>query len=350
MGTGFSSVCSSKRSVVIANSLQPVKRENSVHSVKDHIEPYKIVPRKLHPCISRDSGIVENEIPHGHLGYLRPDSETNNEPFIPDNPDDNFDSTDSELSDTEERGSFKIDRPHSCRLGNRGNSRKMGNKSSIVAEDRLVQYLRSTRSECNGDISGLLEDHGVSDRSLKREDSFFGDSDPDDNDILPSQRERKRGKGAARLNSCKSTGRVNSVHTVSEVGSLSDSDGSDSDFWTIPDETDLPKQKSSGSRKKRGWVGQDEEFDRKSNSETSRSVTPTQRSSRSVDYYRIVSDSYRRYGANIDKKASERSISSIILMPFDDHMNTPTNTAWYEPSNCLPIHLQRVSSQSFIRG
>ncbi|XP_033744867.1 uncharacterized protein LOC117330567 isoform X1 [Pecten maximus] len=339
MGSGFSSVCSSNRSVVISNSVRKVRDRGSVPSIRaapDHHLPR--VPGKLRPCISKDSGIVENEIPHGQsTDFSRSDSDLN----IREDADESNDSDETVYS---EKDSVHTSRPHSCRLGDRRKSQKIKESGdSLVAEDRLVQYLRASRSlGTEGDFDENFPSSRVGDDDDDDdgdEDSFYGSCNKNRKNYSRSSHKRK---SSSRLRSGRSVSKRSSTTTGSYVDSDSDSENySDSDFWTIPDETGMPSKKSD-DRNRKGWVTHE---DRKSydNYSSSGSMTPTPRSSQSqtLDYYRIVSDSYKRYGANLHKKASERSISSIILMPIAD-LRTPTNMEWYnEPSNSLPTHLQR---------
>lgn len=124
MGTGFSVVCSSKRSVIISNSIRAVRRDPDVEADDTPVR----IPSKLHACESRDSGIVENEIPH-YLSFSRPDVNIEDEIFEDDdqNDSDNSDDTVYRLEQLENKPS----RPHSCRLGNRGNTAKNRKKQGL---------------------------------------------------------------------------------------------------------------------------------------------------------------------------------------------------------------------------
>jgi hypothetical protein len=324
MGTGFSAVCSSKRSVIISNSIKAVRRDPDVDPDDTPIR----TPSKLHACESRDSGIVENEIPH-YLSFSRPDVNIEDEIFEDDSQSnsDNSDETVYRLDQSETKPS----RPHSCRLGNRGNTAKSRiNKDSFVEEDRLVRLLRQTKSSNHE----TPDDDEVDD--LDREDSFYQGF---------QEESVRRGNKRKSAKSCKSDGK-RSTRTITDLNSSSENeDWSDSEFWTIPDETDSMSPGGKGGENRKGWVMEDN----RTTHESSGSTTPTStRSGQTIDYYKIVSESYQRYDANLAKKASERSISSILLMPVDG-FQTPTNSVDLLDTSFnsfpLPFHLQRVSAR-----
>ena len=176
------------------------------------------------------------------------------------------------------------------------------------------------------------------------------DDDPDELDREDSFYQGFRVESARRGNkrksakSCKSDGKRSS-RTITDLNSSSENDDlSDSEVWTIPDETDTLSPGSKGNGNRKGWVTEENAPTR----ESSGSTTPTStRSGQTLDYYRIVSDSYYRYDANLAKKASERSISSILLMPADG-FQSPTNSVDLFDTSFnsfpLPYHLQRVSA------
>lgn len=309
MGTGFSVLCNTKRSVVVISA--------SVHDVKQEDVNDNIIlpPRKLHPCESRDSGIVENEIPHGLPGFNRVDTDSEYNIIDEDDGGDE-DSSDDDFLPSEVT---KVLRPHSCRLGNRSSSNKKS-KDVALTEDKLVKMIRTGKNGANS-----LEE---SEQDLDREDSFYGDSNG--NNVNQRNKQTK----ASRLKSAKDK----SEPTV--IGDLNSSseEASDGETWVIPDETTGQSRKSS---QRKGWVSQDDVL----GDETEASLTS--RSASGMDYYRIVSDSYRRYDANLMKKASEMSISSILLMPADG-LCSPTNTDLDEPINSLCPHLQRVSAHTLV--
>lgn len=330
-------MCSSNRSVVIANSVRKIKDRGSLPSIRGELEPLTpSVPGKLRPCISRDSGIVENEIPHGHnTDFSRGDYDLNS----PGDADASSES-DDEIVFTD-KGSVSKLRPHSCRLGVRRRKQPVED-TNLVPEDRLVRMLRATRSlDTEGDFDENIPSSRMDDGYNLNEDDRFYDK-YNNNSVQFNNNSYKR-RSSSRLRSGKSVSR-RSTTTGSDVDSYSDSETySDSDFWTIPDETGMSDQNQKvEERNRKGWVNRDDGNSYETVS-SSGSMTPTPRSSQTLDYYRIVSDSYKRYGANLHKKASERSISSIILMPIDDTYQS-TNMEWYhEPSNSFPSHLQRVS-------
>ncbi|XP_021371016.1 uncharacterized protein LOC110461716 isoform X2 [Mizuhopecten yessoensis] len=285
MGSGFSSACSSNRSVVIANSVRKVRdrgSEPSLRAVPDQHLPS--VPGKLRPCISRDSGIVENEIPHGQSTDC---SRSNSDRNIRDDGEESNDSNETVYSD---QNTVHKSRPHSCRLGDRRKTHKLKESGdSFVAEDRLVRYLRATRSlGTEGDFDENVPSSRMGDDEIEDDDdSFYGDCNH--NRKQYSRNSHKR-KSSSRLRSDRSVSK-RSTATGSDEDSDSDSENySDSDFWTIPDETGMPINKSD-DRNRKGWVTHD---DRKSydNYSSSGSMTPTPRSSQSqtLDYYRIRMD------------------------------------------------------------
>lgn len=323
MGTGFSVVCSSKRSVIISNSIRAVRKDPDVEADDTPVR----IPSKLHACESRDSGIVENEIPH-YLSFSRPDVNIEDEIFEDDdqNESDNSDDTVYRLEQLENKPS----RPHSCRLGNRGNTAKnRKNKDSLVQEEKLVRILRQSKSSNQDRLTDDEQD------DLDREDSFYQGF------RVESARRGNKRKSAK---SYKSDGKRSS-RTITDLNSSSDNDDvSDSEVWTIPDETDTLSPGSKGQGNRKGWVMEEGATTR----ESSGSTTPTStRSGQTIDYYKIVSESYERYDANLAKKASERSISSILLMPVDG-FHTPTNSVELLDTSFnsfpLPYHLQRVSA------
>lgn len=302
MGTSFSVLCNTKRSVVISASVHDIKED-----VNDNIISS---PRKLHQCESRDSGIVENEIPHGLPGFSRVDTDSDNNIIEDEDGDD--ESSDGDIITSEVA---KVSRPHSCRLGNRSASLKKRN-DIVLAEDKLVKLIRT------GKTGQSSSDENQQD--IEREDSFYGDS----NQNVVNNSNSKRSNRKTKVSRLKNGKDVGGATTIGDLNSSS-GESSDGEMWIIPDETNDQSRRSS---QRKGWVSQDDVLDEE---------TLTSRSD--MDYYRIVSDSYSRYDANIMKKASEMSISSILLMPSDGFCS-PTNTDMDEPINSLPFHLQRVSA------
>lgn len=266
MGTGFSVVCSSKRSVIISNSIRAVRRDPDVEADDTPVR----IPSKLHACESRDSGIVENEIPH-YLSFSRPDVNIEDEIFEDDdqNDSDNSDDTVYRLEQLENKPS----RPHSCRLGNRGNTAKnRKNKDSLVQEEKLVRILRQSKSSNQDRLTDDEQD------DLDREDSFYQGF------RVESARRGNKRKSAK---SCKSDGKRSS-RTITDLNSSSDNDDvSDSEVWTIPDETDTLSPGSKGQGNRKGWVMEEGATTR----ESSGSTTPTStRSGQTIDYYKIRMD------------------------------------------------------------
>lgn len=303
MGTSFSVLCNTKRSVVISASVHDIKED-----VNDNIISS---PRKLHQCESRDSGIVENEIPHGLPGFSRVDTDSENNII-----EDEYGDDESSGDDVIPSEVAKVSRPHSCRLGNRSASHKKRD-DIVLAEDKLVQLIRT------GKTGQSSSDENQQD--IVREDSFYGDSNQN---IVNNNSNGKRSNRKTKVSRFKNGKDVGGATTIGDLNSSS-GESSDGEMWIIPDETN---DKSRRSSQRKGWVSQDDVLDEE---------TLTSRSD--MDYYRIVSDSYNRYDANIMKKASEMSISSILLMPSDGFCS-PTNTDMDEPINSLPFHLQRVSA------
>lgn len=266
MGTGFSVVCSSKRSVIISNSIQAVRKDPDVEADDTPVR----IPSKLHACESRDSGIVENEIPH-YLSFSRPDVNIEDEIFEDDvqNDSDNSDDTVYRLEQLENKPS----RPHSCRLGNRGNTAKnRKNKDSLVQEEKLVRILRQSKSSNQDRLTDDEQD------DLDREDSFYQGF------RVESARRGNKRKSAK---SYKSDGKRSS-RTITDLNSSSDNDDvSDSEVWTIPDETDTLSPGSKGQGNRKGWVMEEGATTR----ESSGSTTPTStRSGQTIDYYKIRMD------------------------------------------------------------
>lgn len=284
----------------------------SVHDIKEDVNDNIISsPRKLHQCESRDSGIVENEIPHGLPGFSRVDTDSENNII-----EDEYGDDESSGDDVIPSEVAKVSRPHSCRLGNRSASHKKRD-DIVLAEDKLVQLIRT------GKTGQSSSDENQQD--IVREDSFYGDSNQN---IVNNNSNGKRSNRKTKVSRFKNGKDLGGATTIGDLNSSS-GESSDGEMWIIPDETN---DKSRRSSQRKGWVSQDDVLDEE---------TLTSRSD--MDYYRIVSDSYSRYDANIMKKASEMSISSILLMPSDGFCS-PTNTDMDEPINSLPFHLQRVSA------
>ena len=309
MGTGFSAVCASKRSVVIANSICAIRKEQQVGTEEQHLEP-----SKLHPCVSRDSGIAENEIPH-HLCLSRTylDEEEIKDDTGPE--------SDVELSDNVVDEPFKPSRPHSCRLGNRKATQNRRSADVHVTEDKLVRYVRKTKSSGGNSFAPLIDDDDV----LDREDSFY--KGYRSKSAVDRRRKNKRAK----------TADSRRTPLVDDLAFSSEDNESDSEFWTIPDET-YNSSRDKGASKK-GWVLEDELV-------SSGASTPTASKSTDIlDYCRIVQESYNRYDTILAKKASERSISSIILLPADVTSSPAQSrcSSGHVDTVVLPAQLQQVT-------
>ncbi|CAC5419432.1 unnamed protein product [Mytilus coruscus] len=254
MGTSFSVLCNNKRSVVVVSaSVQNIKQED----VNDNIITS---PRKLHPCESRDSGIVENEIPHGLPGFSSVDGENN---IIDEDADGDDESSDDDILPCE---ITKVSRPHSCRLGTRSSSRKKPD-DIVLAEDKLVKILRNGKTRNNSSDEN--------EQDIEREDSFYGDTKQNIKSQLKFQDKRTK---VSRLTSGKDT------NGATVIGDLNSSSGesSDGEMWVIPDETIDQSRKSS---QRKGWVSQDDAL-----GDESESPTLTSRSQNGLDYYRIKMD------------------------------------------------------------
>ncbi|KAL4226885.1 hypothetical protein ACF0H5_014863 [Mactra antiquata] len=314
MGTGISTVCGSKRSVLIANSVRklPTIREDDSDVDVDNELEIKPTSGKLHQAESRDSGIGENDIPGGFLfqrynvsNTLKNSSESNNEKVK--------EKEKNEQNDETTRAS----RPHSCRLGHRGHkggrSEEKSKKLSDSQISRLVRSVKPDKSRTKGDNNlDELSDDTLSLNSVS--------SVSPDRQVINSRPKSAR-KRVNRKNKNKKNDERLSAKLISDLDTSTDTETSDTDMLSIPDETGaFNRSKDESSRSRRGWV-KNENF---TDVTLTSSVVPRAGDGH-TDMYRIVSGSYADMDINLAKKASERSISSIILTPMDG-MITPTNS------------------------
>lgn len=335
MGTGISTLCVSKRSVLIANNVRtlPTIRENDVDSDIDVGADLEINPStgKLHAAESRDSGIGENDVPHGYMQH-RP----NGSGFLRSSSDSSPEKNNNTKNDDDESRS-RSTRPHSCRLGHRGhrgrsNTHKQTAKTELT-ESQIQRLVTSSRNKRNA--GDLVTANSVSRDSIGElsDDTLSLNSV---SSVSPDGRANVRPKSARRRHG-RRHGR-NTARTVDNLDSSTDTEISDTDMLSIPDETG-PFGRSKAEAQRRGWV-RTEDF---TDVMISTSVTP--RVGGPTDMYRIVSGTYSDFDVNLAKKASERSISSIILTPMDGH-STPTNSECFHAQNDLCNHCEGVSVPS----
>lgn len=326
MGTGISTVCGSKRSVLITDSVRklPTIRENDADSDIDVGADLEIKPSsgKLHAAESRDSGIGENDVPNGYLvqrqngsGFLRHSSDSS--------PEKNNNKVDSD------EGGKRAFRPHSCRLGHRGHRDKgSANKplrQNELSDSQIQRLVTSARNQKNkNDVSSSNSMGELSDDTLSLNSV---------SSVSPDRRTNSRPK-SARRRTCR-RGR-NTARTLDNPDSSTDTEISDTDMLSIPDETGPFSKNKNDTPQRRGWV-RTEDF---TDVMISTSVTP--RVGGTSDMYRIVSGSYTDIDVNLAKKASERSISSIILTPMDGK-STPSNSECFDAQSDFSEHCEGVS-------
>jgi len=322
MGSGISSVCTSKRSVLIANSVRklPTIREDDVDSDIDVEQDYEINPSsgKLHPAESRDSGIGENDVPHGVFQKL------NGSGFLKTSSDSSPEKNNND-SNTDDEPNSRVLRPRSCRLGHRGQNgherRAQNQNGTDLSDSKIRQFVRSAR---NPSGQAEITDHSLCDLS---DDTLSLNST---SSVSPDRRQsNRRPKSASARNRSNKRSKWSArqdTDVVNDLETSTDTDGlSDTDMLSIPDETGPFSVKSKGDEapQRRGWVRTDDFTDVM----ITTSMTP--RVGGPSDMYRIVSGSYADVDVNLAKKASERSISSIILTPMDGSV-TPTNHDWFD--------------------
>ena len=334
MGSGISALCVSKRSVLIENSVckLPTIRENDVDSDIDEVGDGDINPStgKLHAADSRDSGIGENDVPNSYLiqrpngsGFLRNSSDSSPE-------------KNNNGGDDESR--TRSSRPHSCRLGHRGHKGRSGtSKQSVkaptdITESQIQKLVTSSRNQRNWGETGTLNN------SLNRDSVGELSDDTLSLNSVYSISPHDRPKSARKRNGRRHVSGGNSARTEDILDSSTDTEISDTDMLSIPDETG-PFGRSKADTQRRGWVRTEDFTDFLI---TTTSVTPRVGDS-SNDMYRIVSATFTDNDVNLAKKASERSISSIILTPMDG-LSSPSNSTEcsHAPSE-LCNHYDRVS-------
>ncbi|XP_052781977.1 uncharacterized protein LOC128218359 isoform X2 [Mya arenaria] len=319
MGSGISSVCTSKRSILIANSVRklPTIHEDDVDSDIEIEQDLEINPSsgKLHPAESRDSGIGENDIPHGYVFQKVNGSGSDSSP-------------EKNNNDVNTDEKTRVSRPRSCRLGHRGQKgqrvlNKVG-QGTDLSDSQIRKFVRSARDKS---YPAEIEDHSHCD--LSDDTLSLNSTSSASPDRRQSNRQPKSANNKRRSNKRNKSSTRGSTEIVNDLDTSTDTDGvSDTDMLSIPDETG-PLSSSRSNRAKddtphrRGWV-RTEDF---TDVMITTSVTP--RVGGHADMYRIVSGTYSDVDVNLAKKASERSISSIILTSVDGN-TTPTNSECFD--------------------
>ena len=330
MGSGVSALCGNKRSVLIINSVRklPPIPENEADS--DFEPEVEIQSRsgKLHAAESRDSGIGENEIPNyiqriNGPGLLRNSSNESS-------PEKKREGESGHIGD-EEMTSARPSRPHSCRLGHRGHpSSAKRTRRTEVSESQIRRMVKSGKRQSNN----------VQSFSINTVDKTF---DLSDNDTLsnhssssPIREQRPKSAKRRHRRNAKSRDGRNSARNIRDLDTSTESDISDTDMLSIPDETGSFHRGNNNGEQRRGWVGNDEFTDIM--------VTSSRTPRAPGDFYRIVSGSFSDVDPNLSKTASERSISGVILTPVDGNSSTSTNLEWFDaPNDCL-YHTEGVSA------
>ncbi|KAK3579092.1 hypothetical protein CHS0354_029951 [Potamilus streckersoni] len=281
MGAGIStySLCGSDRSVLIpstARKLPPIPENDMEYNIEMETE-IKPSSGKLHPADSRDSGIGENDIPSGLLlkrnGKHNDFSNGNNKVY---------DGQRDVVSDDDL--SARPSRPRSCRLGHRGASHRSRvkhahqQKAGNLPDSQIRRIIQHTNVE-----SVVCTDENFNEKrndldSSDNEDTLSNKSSSPQRDARPKSARRKLYK--------RSTGHdgVSSARTISDLDSSTDTDISDTDMLSIPDETGNFQKGNTGTPRRRGWVRTDD-F-----TEVTLSTSFTPRSGSSTDFYRIRLD------------------------------------------------------------
>lgn len=337
MGSGVSTVCGSKRSVLISNSVRklPTIHEDDLDSDIDVEAELEIKPTsgKLHQAESRDSGIGENDVPNGYLfqrqnlpAYLRNSSDSSPEKT-------------RELKNNEQNEEVtRVSRPHSCRLGHRGHKGQPENAKNTKKTELSDSQIRRLVRSAKGDPSVSKRDQNIENTRDELSDDTLSLNSV--SSVSPERQTSTRPKSARRrLNkrnrNAKNDGK-NPTRVISDLDSSTDTEVSDTDMLSIPDETGAFNRSKDSTPNRKGWV-RNEDF---TDVMISSSVTP--RIGAPTGMYRIVSGTYADMDVNLAKKASERSISSIILTPMDG-MITPTNPECFEAPSDLCNHCEGVS-------
>ena len=326
MGSGISTVCTSKRSVLIVNSvrkLPPIPENEADSEFEAEIE---INPRsgKLHAAESRDSGIGENDIPNyftrtNGSGFLRSSSNESS-------PEKKIEKGDDE----EEMTSSRPSRPHSCRLGHRGHpSSAKRTRKTEVSESQIRRMVQSGKRQ-----STEVQAFDFDDSNDKTLESSDNDTLSCNSSSSPVCDARPKSARRRHRRNTKSRETKNSVRNIKDLDTSTDTDISDTDMLSIPDETWSFNRGKDGNDRRRGWVG-NEDF-------TDIMVTTSCTPRTPGDFYRIVSGTFADVDVNLAKKASERSISSVILTPMDG-VCTRTNSECFDAPNDFLYHNEGVS-------
>ena len=329
MGSGVSALCGNKRSVLIINSvrkLPPIPESEADSDIEPEIE---IQPRsgKLHAAESRDSGIGENDIPNyiqriNGSGFLRNSSNESS-------PEKKKEKEIGGAGDAEMTSS-RPSRPHSCRLGHRGHpgSAKRTRRTE-VSESQIRRMVQSGKRQSNNVQSFNLNDS--SDKTLD-----FSDNDTLSNHSSSSPARDQRPKSAKRRHrrNARTRDSRNSARNIRDLDTSTESDISDTDMLSIPDETGSFHRGKNNGDQRRGWVGT-EDF-------TDIMVTSSRTPRTPGDFYKIVSGSFSDADLNLAKTASERSISGVILTPVDGSCTSTNLECFDAPNDCL-FHNEGVS-------
>ncbi|XP_052781978.1 uncharacterized protein LOC128218359 isoform X3 [Mya arenaria] len=250
MGSGISSVCTSKRSILIANSVRklPTIHEDDVDSDIEIEQDLEINPSsgKLHPAESRDSGIGENDIPHGYVFQKVNGSGSDSSP-------------EKNNNDVNTDEKTRVSRPRSCRLGHRGQKgqrvlNKVG-QGTDLSDSQIRKFVRSARDKS---YPAEIEDHSHCD--LSDDTLSLNSTSSASPDRRQSNRQPKSANNKRRSNKRNKSSTRGSTEIVNDLDTSTDTDGvSDTDMLSIPDETG-PLSSSRSNRAKddtphrRGWV------------------------------------------------------------------------------------------------
>lgn len=326
MGSGISSVCGSKRSVLVVNSvrkLPPIPENETDSEIEAEVE---INPSsgKLHAAESRDSGIGENDIPNYFIrpngsGFLRSSSNESSPEKKKENDKGN-----------EETTSARPSRPHSCRLGHRGHpSSAKRTRKTEVSESQIRRMVQSGKRQTT-DVQSLELDYSNDKLILSSDNDTLSNNSSSSpvRDARPKSAKRRHRRNA------RSRETKTSTRSIKDLDTSTDTDISDTDMLSIPDETNSFRGGKENGDRRRGWVG-NEDF-------TNIMVTSSRTPRMPGEFYRIVSGSFADADLNLAKKASERSISSVILTPMDGSC-TRTNSECFDAPNDFLYHNEGVS-------
>ena len=326
MGSGISTVCGSKRSVLIVNSvrkLPPIPENEADSEFETEIE---IQPRsgKLHAAESRDSGIGENEV----TNYF---TRTNGSGFLQSSS--NESSPEKKIeneAEEDEMTSARPSRPHSCRLGHRGHpSSAKRTRKTEVSEHQIRRMVKSGKTN-----STIVQPFDIENSNDKTLDSSDNDTLSCNSSSSPARDARPKSARRRHRRNARSRETKTNARNIKDLDTSTDTDISDSDMLSIPDETWSVLRGKDGDDRRRGWVG-NEDF-------TDIMVTSSRTPRSPGDFYRIVSGSFADADVNLAKKASERSISGVILTPMDG-VCTHTNSECFDAPNDFLYHSEGVS-------